>query len=216
MFDKIPSLKDFIIYFIPGALISFFTLNIISLLSPNKVAITSQSISKNSVLIFIGILFSFLVGFIFSQLQVIIFNYFINYNGSKIRKMQFCSMSNELKERTAQKVIHVFSLTGVQSSAILNDSKILHLCLNYIKSKANDETNIYINRASNLSSFASASTLPIFLGIWNFTLLYEIPIVCHWLLMIMSAFVIILLTSKITINFRKEWINSIYKQFLIL
>lgn len=216
MFDKIPSLKDFIIYFIPGALISYFGLNILSLLSPNKINITTESISKDSVLVFIGILFSFLVGFILSQIQIIVFNHFINNNESKIRKMQFTTMSDELKERTAQKVIQVFSLTGVQSSTILNDSRILHLCLNYIKSKANDETNIYINRASNLSSFASASTLPMFLAIWNFVLLQEIPIVCFWLLMIVSLCVIILLAAKITINFRKEWVNSVYKQFLIL
>lgn len=216
MFDKIPSLKDFIIYFIPGALICFFTLNIFSLLSPGKIKLTLVSVSSNSVLIFIGILFSFLVGFIFSQIQIIVFNFFINHNGSKIRKLESASMSAELKNKTAEKIITVFSLNGIQNSTILDDSKMLHLCLNYVKSKANEEVNFYINRSSNLSSFASASTIPLLLGIWNFALLFDMPVICLSILMLLSCAAIITLNGKITLNFRKEWINSVYKQFLIL
>lgn len=216
MFDKIPSLKDFIIYFIPGALICFFTLNIFSILSPDKIKLTLEGISENSVSVFIGILFSFLVGFILSQIQIIVFNFFINNNESKIRKLESTSMSTELKTKTAEKIITAFSLNGVQTATILDDPKMLHLCLNYVKSKANEEVNFYINRSSNLSSFASASTIPLLLGIWNFTLLFTMPVVCLSVLMILSCIAIIALNGKITLNFRKEWINSIYKQFLIL
>jgi hypothetical protein len=215
MLDKIPSLKDFIIYFIPGTLMCYFGLNIITILSVNSISLTTDKISNNSVLIFIGVLFSFLVGFVFSQLQIICFNYFLNKNDSEIRKIKATSMSDLLKLKTAESVMRIFELSNVDINAILNDSKILHLCLNYVKFKGNEETNIFLDRSSNLSSFASASTMPIFLGIWNFALLFTIPTVCLFTMLFVVLILVIAFNFKITLNFRKEWINSVYKQFLI-
>lgn len=215
MLEKVPSLKDFIIYFIPGTLICFFGLNIITIISASKISLSTETISNNSVLVFIGILFSFLVGFIFSQLQIMCFNIYVNRNDSEIRKIKSTSMSNLIKEKTAESVKRIFELNTVDINTILNDSKILHLCLNYVKFKGTAETNIFLDRASNLSSFASASAIPIFLGIWNFSLLFDIPILCLCTMLFVTSILIIAFVMKITINFRKEWINSIYKQFLI-
>jgi hypothetical protein len=215
MLEKVPSLKDFIIYFIPGTLICFFGLNIITIISINNISLSTETISNNSVLVFIAILFSFLVGFIFSQLQIMCFNIYVNRNDSEIRKLKSTSMSNVIKEKTAESIKRIFELNTVDINTILNDSKILHLCLNYVKFKGTEQTNIFLDRASNLSSFASASAIPLFLGIWNFSLLFDIPIFCLCMMLLITSISIIAFVMKITINFRKEWINSIYKQFLI-
>lgn len=216
MFDKIPSLKDFIIYLIPGILISYFGLNILHHYLDDKLIITTDRVSNNSALTFVGIIFSFLIGFLFSQFQIIIYNGFLNRYNRKLRTIASTSMPEELRDKVAQQVIKVFDLHTMNKNIVLNDTQILYLCLNYVKINSNDESHFFINRSSYLSTFASVIPLPVLLGTFDLLLVFKISALLRTgILLIVLAFMI-LFTFKIIINFRREWLSSIYRQFLIL
>ncbi|MES1181931.1 MAG: hypothetical protein ABUL44_03960, partial [Flavobacterium sp.] len=171
MFDKIPSLKDFIIYFIPGALTSFFGLNIFSHYFDKAAHLTTSKISADATLIFIGILFSFIVGFLISQLQIILF--------SKILKrfvdtpIANTSLSKDLKILLIEKIIRKFSLT-TDKDAVLKDKDLIEICLEYIKYKSTEEANSTLNRSKNLSTLSMAINIPVVLAIWNLLIVLDI------------------------------------------
>ena len=73
MFEKIPSLKDFIIYVIPGLMICFCIINIINH-NPTDQFPQTKELSKDVGIALISLLFSFIIGFIFSQFQIIFLN----------------------------------------------------------------------------------------------------------------------------------------------
>lgn len=215
MFDKIPSLKDFIIYVIPGMISCYFGLNIINQINLFDKPFTSESISKNSVLTIIGVIFSFLIGFIISQLQIITYNFILNRTNTRIRTIQGTSLSIELKEKIADQLIKTFNL-NVARDRILADIQILYLCINYLKIYSTEESISSINRSGNLSTFASALPIPVMLGSWN--LLLELRLSTIQMIVILVTFFIFLIAfvTKIILNFRKEWVNNVYRQFLIL
>ena len=214
--DKIPSLKDFIIYVIPGILTCYFGLNILDKIFATKTSINIDSISQSSVLSFIGIIFSFAVGFIVSQSQLIVYNFFFNRLFKNLRTIQGASLSLGVKDSLTKQIKDKFKIVGVTDSEIQNDELILYNCLNYVKIFSNEESHLFVNRASNLASFASVIQIPVFLGVWSFLLSIAIP-TC-WVIWILtgSTILTICLTTKIIYNFRREWSNSIYRQFLIL
>jgi len=214
MFDKIPSLKDFIIYLMPGILISYFSLNIFNHIFNNS--FTTEQISGNSVLNLVGIIFSFLIGFLFSQIQLIIYNKVLEKNFCIIRTIDGSQTSDQIKEILITRIIKVFEIPNANRMDILNDDLIIFTCLNYVKIKTNEESQQFINRSSNLSSFASALFLPINLGIINLLfILGASTCIIIWVITI-SSIIVFLITIKITLNFRDDWFKAIFRQFLIL
>lgn len=216
MFDKIPSLKDFIIYLIPGILLSYFGLNIISHFSQEGNAFNSDKISNSSVLTFVGIIFSFLLGFLVSQFQIITSNFFLDRYNKKLRTIETASLSDDLKDELITQIQKTFNLANSDRNSLKKDPLILYVCLNYVKVNSNEESQNFINRSSYLSTFASTIPIPILLGSWNLFLEFNVSNCWTAWGLTLAAIIIIAFTNKIVINFRKEWINSVYRQFLIL
>lgn len=214
MFDKIPSLKDFIIYLMPGILICYFSLNIFNYISNGT--FTTDEISGNSVLTFVGIIFSFLIGFLFSQIQLIAYNEILKKRFRKMRTIRESQSSDEIKETLIDRIIEVFEIPTANRAALLDDNLIIFTCLNYVKIKTNEESQQFINRSGNLSSFASVVLIPINLGILNLLYLFEVSGCMKLWIITFSSIIVFLVTFKIVINFRDEWFKAIFRQFLVL
>lgn len=211
MFDKIPSLKDFILYVIPGILICYFGLEIFNLLDLGN--LTTEKISKDSVVSFVGVVFSFLVGFIFSQIQIIIFNAFFKNTFEKMRTIAESQKSNEdLKKELISRIKKEFGLV----KDFENDNLIVFLCLNFVKIKTNSESQAYIDRYNNLSSFAMTLILPVSMGIFYFLLKANYPLIQMIIILIISIFILIVIVRKIVLNFRDDYYRNIFRQFLVL
>ncbi|RKS03060.1 hypothetical protein [Flavobacterium sp. 102] len=214
MFEKITYLKDFIIYLIPGILICYFSLNIFNLLFGET--LTTVYISADRTLSFIGIIFSFLVGFLICQLQIMFYNRILREKFRKMRTINETQYSEELKDVLIKRIKKVFKINNVDKNQLLNDNLIIFSCLNYVKIHTNDESQEYINRSSYLSSFATTLIIPINLGILNLLLHFKLSAFTIILAVIISTIIVFLITRKIAINFRDEWFRSIFRQFLIL
>ena len=216
MFDKIPSLKDFIIYVIPGILICYFTLNILSHFGNIQDIIGTSSISKNSVLTVIGIIFSFLVGFLSSQVQIIISNHFLYKRNIRLRTLKTSTLSEDLKDKIATQIITIFNFDPAKKDEILEDNQIFYLCVNYVKIYSNDKSVSSIQRSGNFTSFASALPIPVLLGLWDLFLIIKMPFCYIIPFLLVSLALLILLTRKIILGFREDWVNTNYRQFFIL
>lgn len=212
MFDKIPSLKDFILYVIPGVLICYFGLEIFNHLDLGN--LTTEEISKDNVVSFIGIVFSFLVGFIFSQIQIIIFNFFFKRRFEKMRTIEESQKANQdLKNELILRIKKEFGLT---TNDFEKDHLLIFTCLNFVKIKTNSESQAYIDRYNNLSSFAMTLPLPISMGIYYFLLKTNYPLLQMTIFLIISILVIIIVVRKIVLNFRDDYYKNIFRQFLVL
>jgi len=214
MFDKIPSLKDFILYLMPGILISYFGLNIFNLVF--SCSIEPNEMFSNNVLIFIGIILSFSIGFLFSQLQIMLFNSILRKKYQQLRSIDGSQSSKEIKNVLLNRIISEFQLYGIDRNVLLHDNTIIFTCLHFVKIKTNEESQIYIDRFSNLSSFACTLFLPILLGITNILILLPIEKPLMLSTILVSFLVVFYLIRKITVNFRDEWFKGIFRQFLIL
>jgi hypothetical protein len=211
MFDKIPSLKDFILYVIPGILICYFGLDILNIL--NQGTLTTEKISNDATISFVGIVFSFLIGFIFSQMQIIIFNKFLKNKFEKIRTIAESQKDNiELKKTLVERIKKTFEING----DFENDNLIVFACLNYVKIKTNEESQVFIDRQNNLSSFAMTIILPVILGIFDFLLRIKCPTLQMVIILLISILSLIYLISKIVVNFRDDYYKNIFRQFLVL
>lgn len=214
MFEKIPSLKDFIIYLMPGILICYFGLNIFNYLDTE--ALTTNQISENTVLTFVGIIFSFLIGFLSSQVHIILFSRILREKLCKMRTINGSQTSEKIKEVLVNRIIRELDLPNEERNALLDDNLIIFTCLHYVKIKTNDESQQFVNRSSNLSTFASTLYIPIILGLFNLLLKLEISTCLIVGILILSSVLILGLIFKIILNFKEEWFKSIFRQFLIL
>jgi predicted small secreted protein len=212
MFEKIPSLKDFIIYVTPGILICYFGLDIFS--DYKSSGIKTEEISTNNTLSFIGILLSFVVAFIISQVQIIIFNKIMKEELKELRTINETQKNNlELKNSLIELVKSVFEIDGKD---IEKDEYIIFYCLNFIKAKANEESQIFIDRCNNLSSLAVSSVLPITLAIWDLSLKIGYSTSTTFGITIIAIVFLVPIVKKIAINFREEYFQNIFRQFIVL
>jgi hypothetical protein len=213
MFENIPSLKDFIIYLIPGILICYFTLGIMNC-SGYVDLINIKYISESSGLTFIGILFSFLIGFIASQSQIILFNYLL-----KIFKEMETLLSVNISHGEKKNIVKYFNRLNGNINKYHNvcrDRTCLHVCLTYVMIRTNKESMVTINRQKNLSVLALSLPIPMILGVCDFLL--NIGVTSNYLfvcvLIYNSWFLYIIF--KIHINFKRGWVKDIYEQFLVI
>ncbi len=214
MFDKIPSLRDFILYLMPGILISYFGFNIFNIVFPCN--LKPLEMFSNNMIIFIAIILSFSIGFLFSQLQIMLFNKLLRKKYQQLRSIDGSQSNKEIKNVLLNRIISEFQLYGIDRNVLLHDNTIIFTCLHFVKIKTNEESQIYIDRFSNLSSFACAIFLPIMLGIINVLIVLPIEIPLMLSSILVSFIVVFYLIRKITVNFRDEWFKGIFRQFLIL
>jgi hypothetical protein len=212
MFDKIPSLKDFIIYVIPGLLISYFGLDLLNYYKHS--ALNTETISESTSLSFIGIIFSFVIGFFFSQLQIILFNTYLNGKFRFMRTINETQKENlEIKKTLTNRIKSEFDIKG---DNLENDHLIIFACLNFVKAKANQDSHLYIDRHNNLSTLAISSTLPMVLAVWDISLkITHLKDTSFGITLIFSVF-LIPLVKKIALNFKDDYYKNIYRQFLVL
>ncbi len=212
MFEKIPSLKDFIIYFIPGVLTSYFGFCIFAHYIA-EVKLTIQEVSSDTVLVFISILFSFIVGFLTSQLQIILFKKVLKrFVDNSIYQS---SLYPSLKDLLIDKIIKKFSLTDSRE-ALLKNPQVIELCLEYIKHKSTEEANSTLNRSKNMSTLAMVINVPIFLAVWNLLFVFHISGLPMFIVLILTIFGSIAASMRIAINFKKAWLEGIYRHFFIM
>jgi len=212
MFEKIPSLKDFIIYVTPGILICYFGLDIFN--NYNRSVLNAGMILKDSTLSFIGILFSFVIGFIFSQLQIIIFGYFLKKRFENMRTIKESQQGNlELQKTLINRIKAVFDIDG---DNIENDNLIVFTCLNFIKIKTNEASDIFIERCNNLSSFAMSTLLPILLFIWVLSIKMKFSSCTISIILSISLAFLVVVIRKIAINFKDDFYKNIFRQFIVL
>lgn len=209
MFEKIPSLKDFVLYLMPGIVICYLSLDIINIL--NFGYLTNVSLNDNS-LSFVAIVSSFLLGFFCSQIQMISFSYFFKDDFRKMRTIAHALKHNEdLKFTVTKKIKTTFNL----KNEIEKDDLIIFTCMSYIKSKANDNSQFYVERYNYLSSFAMTLVIPLTLGILDLLLRTKLENLQILIILLTFSFCTILILSKIIFNFREDFYINIFRQFLV-
>ncbi len=212
MFEKIPSLKDFIIYVIPGLMIGFCGIGLLEY-DPNDKIFTINNLSQNTGLAFVSILFAFIIGFFSSQIQIILFNKILNYQSPQIRTLAGTSLSEELKTNIEKKIASTFDL---KANTISTDKSITELLINFLKIKANPDSILYFERDAILSSYSLS--LPIPLILFQIIVLLKLNI-SSWLLVIIGLTITFFITYfclLIAKNFRKGWTQKIYQLFAVI
>jgi hypothetical protein len=214
MFDKIPSLKDFIIYFMPGALICYLAGDLINRFSSTGILI--NKISDNSVLILIGIILSLLVGFLISQVQIIFFNRILKNRLQTKSTIKGIGWLNDIQDSLVVEIIKRLDIPIDNKEDIKKDRNIIFFCRQYIILKSNEKGLQFIDRSSHLVSFACGMFVPVILGLIDLFLYFKCE-ACWivWGVMLIGGAVFMLIL-KIMLNFRIGWYADIFRQFLVL
>lgn len=211
MFDKIPSLKDFILYVIPGIIYCYITLDLYNYLESGNYIY--DKVISNANLSFIGIIFSFIIGFLLSQAQIILFGKLFDKKLKKIRTIAQTQKSNtEIKKTLIKRLKNVFELQTVSET----DDLLVFLCLNYVKVKTNENSNTYIDRMYNMSTFAMTAYLPVLLVLTDLLIKLKLSFCCILFIISMMSFTLYLLVKKIVINFREDYYKNVFRQFIVL
>lgn len=216
MLEKIPSLKDFIIYVIPGLMICFCIINIINH-NPADQFPQTKELSKDVGIALISLLFSFIIGFIFSQFQIIFLNKIVRRRNPFLRTLFGTDIDYEVKLSIINSIISELKLVPKDNlEAYMKDENITELVINYLNIKGNDNSVKYFDRDSHLASFAITLPLPTIL--FSVVLLnsLNLDIVIKGISIFISSIVLIFLCMKISTNFRKGWVKKVFFQFLII
>ncbi len=214
MLEKIPSLKDFIIYLMPGLLICYFSFYLLNHF--NMSSLTIDQISRNPVLSFLGLVFAFFIGFLSSQLHIILFSRFLRNKIHKMRTINVSLTSEKTQDVLINRIIKEFDLQNVNKNDLLNDNLIIFSCLQYVMIKTNEESRQTINRSKNLSSFAMTLFLPIILGLIYLSINLSISNYIIIGALILVSCLLLKLIFKIILNFKAEYFKLIFRQFLVL
>lgn len=209
MFDKIPSLKDFVLYLMPGIVICYLGLDILNLLNHKNTLI--KNLNNNSIS-FVFIVSSFLIGFFCSQLQIILFGYFLKKEFKEMRTInKALEFNQDLKMSTIDKIKNEFNL----ENDFGDDDLIIFSCMSYIKSNANENCQLYVERYNYLSSFAMTLFIPLILTVLDILLRTELEKLQILIILMILALGIILILIKIAYNFRDDFYKNIFRQFLV-
>jgi hypothetical protein len=216
MFEKIPSLKDFIIYVIPGLMICFCIINIINH-NPSDQFPQTKELSKDVGVALISVLFSFIVGFIFSQFQIIFLNKIVRWKHPFLRTLFGTDIDSETKLSIMNSLISEFKLAQNDNLDVqMKDENMTELAINYLNIKANDNSVRYFERDSHLASFAITLPLPIILFCIVLINSFNLSFLTKYVMVSASSIILTLLCIKISVNFRKGWVKKVFFQFFIL
>lgn len=210
MLDKISIvLKDVIIYLFPGVLI----LSCLIKLTGNS--FETLGISNNINIALIGLAFSFIFGFIVSQLQIILFWKCIKI---RYRTLNDCKFNESVKSIVIEKIIKVFNFpVSTNHDDLKDDEKITELCGAYVKSHCSYEAYSQIERDGYLSSFAISLFIPTVLSciiLFKESSFYNLN---FWLVIFISTLLLVFLIwliYRISINFKLGHTVRIYYYFL--
>ncbi len=216
MNEKIPSIKDFIIYVIPGVMICFCALTFFNN-HKNTGYVLANDISKDIGFAFLSVLFSFIVGFVFCQFQIIILGLLIKKKKPYIRTLYGANLNENIKDKIIEKYFLEFPFEKKTSKGqLMKDSKFTDYIVNRLILNNNQEGIKYFERDSNLSSFAISLPIPIILLTTVLLNQFNINMFTNIIVMPIISIIIISLCVKISINFRKGCTQKLFYQYLIL
>jgi|JI6StandDraft_1071083.scaffolds.fasta_scaffold193216_1 hypothetical protein len=211
MFDKIPSFKDFILYVIPGIIYCYIALDLYNYFKGG--CFTCDNVLNSTSMSFVAIIFSFLIGFLISQLVIIMIGILLDKKLKQMRTILETQKENiEVKTVLINKIKNVFGIQNVSET----DDLIVFLCLNYVKIKTNEVSNTFIDRQYNMATFAMTAYLPVILVVIDLLIKFETKI---WILIpicLLFSFIFYRLVRKIVINFRDDYYKNVFRQFISL
>ncbi|MGY5353624.1 hypothetical protein [Wenyingzhuangia sp. IMCC45467] len=210
MIEKSFTIKDIIIYLIPGILNTFFIFLFFKLKNPEIIDFTTMD-TKYSI---VTIVLAFLIGFIFSQIQIILSNKILKSTYRKLRTLEESIEIEEFKIVMCREIKKVFELNNLSNDDLLKNDQIFFFCYNFILEKGNNKSIELINRAKNLASFATSLYIPVVLMLINSFLYFENN--CKLIMIsILVSFIFFYSLRKITINFRGEFYKNTFRVFYL-
>lgn len=199
-------LKDFIIYVIPGFLITTCIIQFYG-----KLELVTNLIKDNLNIAILGLFFSYIIGFISSQLQLILFNIFKGENTYNLADV----IENEsLRNRILYLFIKTTGVEIAKKEDLFDSSNIRSYCNQYITSFGNSESLNLIQRANYLASFSITIFLPTILCL--ITILTYFKVQYMWVITVVFSCLLILLLYKIYHNFEKSRVSMIFYTFLAI
>jgi hypothetical protein len=218
MFDKLSlAIRDVIIYVIPGLISTFCLVYVLnSFHFFGEFNIFSKIKESTNFGIFV-LLFSFLVGFLSSQFQIIVF--WAIFSHGRITLLKDIEIDTNIKSKIALGFAKLAQIEGsVDESALFGHENCFSICQNYVNLRTDADTKASIDRESYMASFAISSFFPIALA----TIVVALKLIpaigtfgVSFSAIIFITFLLILI-KKIAFNFRKGWSKIIYYQFLLL
>ncbi len=215
MLEKSFTIKDLIIYLIPGIL-NLMLLSIFILSVTNSKDDIFQLLKNNISLSILGIVIAFVLGFILSQFQIIIFKKLFVNKLRKIRTLNYNISITEFKPIICEEIKKEFKINNIDDSTLLENNDIFFYCYSYVIENSNDKSLEAINRSNNLSSFATALFIPLTLIILNLVNLLSISICCKVILFIILLIPSFLLLKKIIINFKGDFHINTFRTFYLI
>jgi hypothetical protein len=218
MFDKLSlAIRDVIIYVIPGLITTFCLVYILDSLHFFGSSNIFSKIKESTNFGVFVLLFSFLVGFITSQLQIILF--WTAFSHGRITLLKDIEIDSNIKSKIAlgfAKLAQIEDL--VNEPALLEHKNCFSICQNYVNLRTDADSKAMIDRESYLASFAISSFLPITLAtiVVSLKLMPVINIFGVVFFSLVFIVTLLVLIKKIAFNFRKGWSKTIYYQFLLL
>jgi len=221
MFEKLPSLKDFIIYFIPGLLTTVFSAGIIMRLSKNSETKLMDQIGHGSTYIVVGILFSLILGFCISQVQITLFGKLMKKKIPMLRCISYYKFHSDFQKSLIGQFKKVFDCQSATDDLICKMEPAVY-CYAYILEKGKSDTVQFIDRQKNLSSLAFALPIPMTTFMVYFSLLIESLNLAtfstyYWILGILVIFIIVsILFCRIWLAFIKGFHKDVFILFQII
>lgn len=199
-------LKDFIIYVIPGFLI---TTCIIQLYG--KLELITNLIKDNLNIAIVGLFFSFIIGFLSSQLQLVIFNIL---KGEKTYTLNDVIDNEPLKDRILAKFIETTGIDISQKKILPESSNIRSFCNQYTTNFGNSESLNLIQRANYLASFSITLVIPTILCLATTLMYFQVKYIS--IITIIFSCLLLILVNKIFHNFEKSRVSMIFYTFLAI
>ncbi|MCT3719905.1 hypothetical protein [Elizabethkingia anophelis] len=214
MFEKSFTIKDIIIYLIPGVINTILLAKFISNIFLPKISLI-DFIRNNISLSILGVAISFLIGFIFSQIQIILSNKIFKDEFRKLRTLNSAIEIETFKPVICEIIKKVFKLDNISNDDLLKNHQIFFYCYSFVLEKANNKSIELINRANNLSSFAASMYIPLLLIILNLCYFFKISCILEALPLFFTLLVLYYAIAKITLNFKSEFYNNTFRTFYL-
>lgn len=206
-------LKDLIIYLIPGMMLN---LSIVAILFDKDAILVVKylEVVKSEAFIAAFIIFSILLGFIQSQFQIQLLNVVL-HRLSDPRKVKNQKLNPRLEKNLIHRMRKEFRCWDLPDEEIAVNSSFFYQCLSTVHLQENRPIHGVIDRSISISLFSCVITIPLIVTLYYvFT---KIALACpiKWTLYSISAGVSTFVCIRTSIEFRKIWIATIYRAFLL-
>ena len=212
MFSNILSFRDITLYVLPGNIIVYFLLKILSIYNITPFPHFISSISPNIwELVIFGALSTY-VGFLQSKLVIKTFNKIFE----KEKRSPYSLKTLWQKEDIIQLVTTKIKEIGLQGET--SDFGFHHfvICMNYVKTKVSEGCYSYSSRLINYSHFASVIPLPLTLSLFYFLCKIQFSIWARFTLACLFAIGIFFTCYTLCFIFRKKWVQYVLLLLVVI